>query len=312
MLRSNYAMRFANGYHALHGSHTVHDYFEVDGITYQALPLKVDDETEGRGGNSTVFTASEAESPGCYWAVKVSNVAENDRSKRGKQRRERFEREIAAMCLARERNKNESIVRIVGSGFVRSGDSDYRCIVMERASTTLRGFLELDPEIGLRERLHLCLTLAQSIMDLHDIGLYHRDIKPENILLIEDSWKLGDLGLVAERGRDCDGRYERIGSIGWLCPEAINKKYACTSLRGRSIVQVDEKSDAHQMGKLFWYVLQGDIPNGCLKSRDLHCASGDVYGNMLKPLLWYDRDTRLSMSDIIRAIKVLTLRGCRN
>lgn len=37
---------------------------------------------------------------------------------------------------------------------------------------------------------------------MKDIGYYHRDLKPDNILMFDDTWKIGDLGLIAFRDKD--------------------------------------------------------------------------------------------------------------
>jgi serine/threonine protein kinase len=222
-----------------------------------------------------------------------------------RRRKARFDREIQAMYQAKNAEQTACIVEIACDGYVQSSGMRFRCFLMEKANVTLRGFLEEGSEVGHRERLHLCITIGRSILALHRIGVYHRDIKPENVLLVQNSWKIADLGLVAKRGEDIDGEREPIGAKGWMAPEAVNKAYADSTKRD-IITEIDECSDAHQLGKLFWYILQGDIPNGNVKSADFRAGTSDLFGRVLKPLLWYNRSLRPRLCDVLEAMEPLT------
>jgi serine/threonine protein kinase len=57
------------------------------------------------------------------------------------------------------------------------------------------------------------------------LGYYHRDLKPDNILISDNTWKIGDLGLVSRRNNEfnLDKVAALIGPRGWYSPEALNK-----------------------------------------------------------------------------------------
>ena len=99
---------------------------------------------------------------------------------------------------------------------------------MDYASGDLKNYLE-NNDIPFGNRIDLCLQIANGLKELKDIGYYHRDLKPDNILMFDDTWKIGDLGLIAFRDKDniYDKKNDFIGPKGWLSPEAMNKYYCC-------------------------------------------------------------------------------------
>ena len=72
---------------------------------------------------------------------------------------------------------------------------------MDYASGDLKNYLE-NNDIPFGNRIDLCLQIANGLKELKDIGYYHRDLKPDNILMFDDTWKIGDLGLIAFRDKD--------------------------------------------------------------------------------------------------------------
>lgn len=72
---------------------------------------------------------------------------------------------------------------------------------MDYASGDLKSYLE-NHDIPFEDRVNLCLQIANGLKELKDIGYYHRDLKPDNILMFDNIWKIGDLGLIAYRDED--------------------------------------------------------------------------------------------------------------
>jgi serine/threonine protein kinase len=293
----------------LHGVETFKDYFEVDNVTYQALPLDEKDSTKGLGINSSVFRAVEAEAGGPPSLVlKVCNFADDSNGKTPVARRERFRREIRALQLSLEHGKENLVVRLKGVGKVRvswmfrerTRERTHQCFLMEPAELNLGEYLEKEKEISLQQRLSLCADLIRSVRALHEIGVYHRDIKPENVLRCDEGWKIGDLGLVGFRDDDSEAESrEKIGPPRWMAPEAFNKAFCILrSNNGFIDRKLDERSDVYQLGKVCWHIIQGDIPNGCLKSKDLAAGDQTIYGNLLKPMLRYQRAERPTLSEV--------------
>lgn len=288
----------------LHGVDTRKDYFDIDSVTYQAIPLDVNSR-KGLGINSSVFRAvrddgDEVES----LIVKVCNFANESPGEKAIARRDRFLREIRAMQRSIDMGKQNLVVTLKGTGSVKvqhkSSERTHECFLMEPAQQNLGEFLTEEIDISLQQRLLLCADLIRSVRALHDIGVYHRDIKPENILLCEDGWKIGDLGLVGFRDDDDDAESrEKIGPPRWMSPEAFNKAY-CIQRPANAYIdrKLDERSDVYQLGKVCWHILQGDIPNGCLKSKDLVEGDENLFGTLLKPMLRYQRVERPLLSEV--------------
>lgn len=288
----------------LHGVDTLNDYFEVDNLTYQAIPLDENSE-KGLGINSSVFRAvREDDGDTESLIVKVCNYPDELRGERIASRRERFLREIKAMKHSLAMGKVNLVVALKGTSVVKvqhgQREFTHQCFLMEPAHKNLEEHLNEETSITLQQRLLLCSDLIRSVGALHEIGVYHRDIKPANVLLCDGGWKIGDLGLVGFRDEDADAESrEKIGPPRWMAPEAFNKAY-CIRRPNNSFVDVrlDERSDVFQLGKVCWHILQGDIPNGCLKSKDLVEGGENLFGNVLKPMLRYQRCERPLLSEV--------------
>jgi serine/threonine protein kinase len=287
----------------LEGVYTLRDFFEVENVTYQAIPLD-ENSKKGLGINSSVFRAVREDDGHSTLIVKVCNFADEHNGEKSIARRARFDREIKAMELSMDKGKHNLVVRLEGKGEIKvrtdRGERTHRCFLMEPARQNLGEYLAQEVEISFQQRLLLCADMIRSVRALHDIDVYHRDIKPENILQCEEGWKIGDLGLVAFRDDDseADSR-EKIGPPRWMSPEAFNKAY-CIQRQNNTYIdrQLDERSDVYQLGKVCWHILQGDIPNGCLKSKDLVEGGENLFGCLLKPMLRYQRRERPLLSEL--------------
>ena len=296
----------------LDGVDTRWDYFDVDNVTYQAIPLR-DNSDLGLGINSSVFRALPAGGgEGAGLVVKVCAFADESPNVKHIARRNRFMREIDAMELALAKGKHNHVVRIEGKGQIvlhheAWGDQTHQCFLMEPARTDLGEFLADEPEISFQQRLFLCAELIRSVRALHEIGVYHRDIKPGNVLRCAEGWKIGDLGLVAFRGDDSEAESrEKIGPLKWMSPEAFNKAYCVRRPQNTYIdTRLDERSDVYQLGKLCWHIIQGDIPNGCLRSKDLVEGGQSLFGSLLKPMLRYQRCERPLLAEVEASLSPL-------
>ena len=281
------------------------DYFDIENVTYQAIPLE-EGSDKGIGINSSVFRAvRETGDDSKSLIVKVCNFANEFNSERSITRRARFSREIKAMELSKEKGKHNHVVRFEGKGEIKVkskwGMRTHQCFLMEPARQNLEDYLKQETEISFQQRLLLCLEMIRSVRALHAIDVYHRDIKPGNILQCEEGWKIGDLGLVAFRNGDAeiDKSLEKIGPPTWMSPEAFNKAYSIQRPTNTYVDrEFDERSDVYQLGKVCWYIIQGDIPNGCLKSKDLVTDDDNIFGVFLKPMLRYQRTERPLLSEV--------------
>jgi tRNA A-37 threonylcarbamoyl transferase component Bud32 len=85
---------------------------------------------------------------------------------------------------------------------------------------------------------------------IHQPGLVHRDLKPANVLVTADEvFKIADLGVARDPGRQATRTGARIGTPTYMSPEQV---------RGQR--DVDRRSDIYSAGVLFFELLSGAVP----------------------------------------------------
>lgn len=216
---------------------------------------------------------------------------------------QRFEREIDALrdCYNK---KLPNLINIINFGIISIDDfkgnsSNYRYYTMEYADKDLSVFLE-ENNLDLVERLQLSIDICSSLRQLWSLGYYHRDIKPDNILFIENTWMLSDLGLSEHRSKDfLDDDAEWIGPRGWMSPESMNK-FLTENKPWYSLhnCKIDHQSDIFQIGKVLWYILQGNSPQGGIKRQDFYWKNESIY-QILRTMLNNSKEKRIKTIDEI-------------
>ena len=223
----------------------------------------------------------------------------------------RFLKEIDALNKCK-RKKFQNIIEIKDSGtckifnpFLKDYE-EFLYYTMEYAEYDLKNFVEYNTHLKLKDKLSLCLSLSQGIKELKSIGYYHRDIKPDNIFITDGTWKIGDLGLVAERRKelDIDDINEFIGPRGWHSPEAMNKYLSNKKdLEFSHDCKLDHQSDIFQLGKVFWYILQNNTPTGAFKKEDFYVKNNELY-TLLRTMLNYSKKRRYkNIDEVITLLK---------
>lgn len=251
-----------------------------DNVDYVLSPLsnKYD---RSKGGNSNVFKITDPQTEEVH-VVKFSKYDENSPTTpvNNIKRITRFDREIEALKIASD-NNFQNIIQYYFDDYKEIGKKKFHYYVMEKADFDLTNFLDTN-DISEQQRLLLCVQILNGIKELHSKEIYHRDIKPDNILFVNKIWKIGDLGLISYRNSDFEIKEigERIGPIGWLSPEAANKYL--NEGEGKQNkhgfdCNIDSFSDIFQLGKLFWYIFQGNIPIGQIKKKDFKLNDKEIF-----------------------------------
>lgn len=268
-----------------------------DNIDYILSHLPNSYNGRSKGGNSNVFTITNDLEQN---VIKFSKYDLLKMTEQTEKRILRFSREVEALNACKNNGKNR-IIEIKFDGEIEIDGRSFSYYVMEKAHYDLATFLNKE-ELSFQQRLSLCLEILEGIKQLHSLRIYHRDIKPDNILYTDSGWKIGDLGLVDSRDSDfeIDEIGEKIGPIGWLSPEAANK-FLCEGSnrtnRNNHDVILNYDSDVFQLGKLFWYILQGNIPIGQIQKEDF-ILDDSVLFNILRKTLAHSKSNRYSLEDL--------------
>lgn len=287
------------------------NYLRLDDVEYFVSYLSSDYKSN-KGGNSFVYALYEAqtydEDAIPAKVIKISKFHESYKNGkiRTKDKNKRFRQEVAALYDCKRKHVGNVIdIESDGNLICRTRkDGDYEVsfpfYVMEYAEFDLKGFLEEENDAyDEASRVELCLQIAQGIKELNDLGYYHRDIKPDNIFMINGTWKVGDLGLIQMRNKpSLDREGELVGPRGWLSPEAMNK-YLSENVEGRNFdCNIDHQSDLFQLAKVFWYILQGNAPIGCVKVSDFLLHNSSLY-SLIKQMLNHSKKRRPASVDIV-------------
>lgn len=289
------------------------NYLRLDDVEYFVSFLNSDFKSN-KGGNSFVFalyvaqTYNEDAMP--ERVIKISKYPESYNYRRNKIRQKninkRFRQEIEALYDCKQRDVGNVIdIAFDGNLICRTSEDgefevSFPFYVMEYAEYDLKSYLEEESEeYDEASRVELCLQIAQGIKELNDLGYYHRDIKPDNIFMINGTWKVGDLGLIQMRNKpSLDNKGELVGPRGWLSPEAMNK-YLSENVEGKNFdCNIDHQSDMFQLAKVFWYILQGNAPIGCVKESDFLLRNSSLY-SLIKQMLNHSKRRRPASVDIV-------------
>lgn len=270
-----------------------------DNVDYVLSQLS-DEYDRSKGGNSNVFKITDPQSEEVLiikfskYDVKSPTVPFNNIK-----RIARFVREIEALIIARD-NEFQNVIQYFFDDYWEIGNRKFRYYVMEKADYDLTNYLDSN-DISDQQRFLLCIQILKGIKELHSKEIYHRDIKPDNILFVNKVWKIGDLGLVEHRNSEFKIKEvgERIGPIGWLSPEAANKYLNEGNGKTNKFefdCSIDAYSDIFQLGKLFWYIFQGNIPIGQIKKSDFKLKDKEIF-DILHTMLHHSK-TRPTIEDV--------------
>lgn len=275
------------------------DYLSIDNIERSLVELD-DGAGSGKGKNSSVFLALDPDREEPDYVVKFCNYHDKLTGSIPEKKRIRFDREIRALKMALEHHKDAFLLNIIDHGTELVDKLAFKYYVMEHADCDLAEYLPKE-NLTLQQKVVLCDQLRKALEALHLLEIYHRDLKPDNIFFVEGQCKIGDLGFIAFRNDDydIDGKQERIGPTGLMSPEAINKNLANFSHPDFECdYMIDDKSDVFQLGKLFWYIFQGNFPTGQILLDDFVINDSDIFNNIIFPMLQYAKSRRPNIAEL--------------
>ncbi len=183
-------------------------------------------------------------------------------------RRKRFDREVELL----KQTKHDQLISYIDSGetvaSLHAPDRSKRpCqipyVIMPLADSNLFNVMERgSSKPKYEEYIGQFKGLANALSVLHEKAI-HRDIKPENILVKGETWILSDFGLCKfnESGGELTDEDEPVGPRLWMSPEGINRILG----NGDTITK---QSDVYQLCSIFWFVVTGRHPSGCLCRED--------------------------------------------
>ena len=268
----------------------------------------------GKGGNSCVFSAIPFIADAPSYVVKFCKYPYKPDNANYTKRLKRFKHEMQALKKAKESQFSDHVIDIITPGKLtlksqgREGITEVEMLyyVMEKADCDLSKYLE-ERDLSLSDKLDLVCKIAKALHGLHSLGLRHRDLKPDNIFFVGDQLKLGDLGLVEDQARDysIDRIDEKIGPLGFLSPEAINKAFGDRQrMPFPEQAVICEKSDIYQLGLIVFFILQGEIPTGCLLQDDFQedWRSHSNLVDAIVSLLQFRKSRRMELEPLVEAL----------
>jgi len=268
-------------------------------ISFKGSILNIKHFIENKGVNSSIFLITDQNKFFNDMIIKICNYAFDDSSQ--VKRVKRFEREISALKYANSKGC-KNVIKIFHDEFIEIEGKKFQYYIMEKADYTLTHLIE-NKRLDISEKIRICVQLLNALKELHNLKIYHRDLKPDNILFFDNELKICDLGLMDCANEDftlnsIDEVGEKIGPFGWLSPEAMNKFFT----EGKELeftfdCNIDDKSDIYQLGKLFWYIFQANLPEGIIDQRDFLINDNEIF-SIISSMLYHNKIRRLALTSI--------------
>lgn len=192
-----------------------------------------------KGGMGEIYAS---ESGGLLLAVKVVDLTQ------GIDIRQRFEREVEALKLA----KHPNVVQVFDSGV---DQEQYAYMVMEYIDgVSLRDFIRNHAPVEIDDMIDIVEGIAAAADHMHSMGIVHRDLKPGNIMLYRNDDNrfvpiMLDFGVAKQSGVTVITLDGTVGTIEYMPPEQILEAPL-----------VNPASDVYAVGVMAYEMLTGKLP----------------------------------------------------
>ncbi len=136
-------------------------------------------------------------------------------------------------------------------------------------------------KLHLRELVRIAIALADTLAEMHGIGIIHKDIKPSNIIINYETGqvKLIDFGIASRLSQEnatASNPNSLEGTLAYMSPEQT----------GRTNRAIDYRCDYYALGVTLYEMLTGELPftsNDPMELVHCHLAVEPVAPHQLKP-----------------------------
>jgi len=149
--------------------------------------------------------------------------------------------------------KKGYFVNMIGWYRMAIGKMDWLHIVMEKAYSNLKSYINEYSAISKEEQKHLIVSIIDGICALHELEIAHRDLKPENVLIFKETpkviVKLCDFG--ASRYISIVSQTYAFGTDFYMAPEIVKAKNPNNQITASLDLL---KADIWALGKVIYFI----------------------------------------------------------
>jgi len=194
-------------------------------------------------GNSSVFVVNQHSNELIVKRIQVQNDLQE----------QYIRREIYLHWYLSNCAKKEYFVNMIGWFQMAIGKMDCLHIVMEKAYSNLKFYINEYSAISKEEQKHLIVSIIDGICALHELEIAHRDLKPENVLIFKETpkviVKLCDFG--ASRYISIASQTYAFGTDFYMAPEIVKAKNPNNQITASLDLL---KADIWALGKVIYFI----------------------------------------------------------